>query len=206
MKYDVIDQNKKKVGEVTLDDAVFSAEPNEALIYENIKMQLASRRAGTASTMTVTNMKGTTAKVYRQKGTGNARHGSLKRNIFVGGAKAHGPNPRDYSYRMPKKARRAALKAALAQKVKDQRFLVVEDWKIDTPKTKPMVEMLTKWEAKGALFVTVDKNENFEKSVRNIPYTKVILSEGVNVYDLIRYDYVVFTKPALEKVQEALKS
>lgn len=204
MKQAIVDLQNKKVGELELNDAVFATPGNKALIFDNIKMQLASRRAGTHSVRTVSTISGTTAKMYRQKGTGNARHGSYKRNIFVGGAPAFGPQPRDYSYRLPKKVRKAGIISALSLKQAEGKMIVVQDWNLKEIKTKKMVETLNKFGIEKALFIIEGANDKFVKSVRNIPYTKVLKAEGVNVYDLIRYDHVVFTEAALSKVQEAL--
>jgi len=204
MKQVIVDIQNKKVGEFELNDAVFAVEPNKALIFDNVQMQRASRRAGTHSVRTVSTISGTTAKIYRQKGTGNARHGSMKRNIFVGGAPAFGPQPRDYAYKLPKKVRKAGLISTLSLKREEGKFLVVQDWNLKEIKTKKMIDAMKKLGVASALFVIEGQNENFVKSVRNIPHTKVLKAEGVNVYDLLRYDFVVFTQAAVAKVQEAL--
>ena len=202
MKQAIVDIDNKKVGDIDLADVLFASDANPALIYENVKMQLANKRAGSASTLTVSNMRGTTAKMYRQKGSGRARHGSMKRNIFVGGSIVHVPLPREYSYSMPKKAKKAGVKAALTIKKNADQVIVVDNLDLKEPKTKVMVASLKKLGVEKALFVLDAANENLEKSVRNIPYMKVLRCEGINVHDLIRYDHVIFTKASVAKVQE----
>lgn len=206
MKASVVDMTNKKIGDVDLADSVFAREGGEGMIYEVVKMQLANRRRGCASSKTRGQVSGTTAKAYRQKGTGRARHGSEKAPIYVGGGKAFGPHPRDYSYRVPKKVRRGALRAALSQKAKDGSLLIVDSFDCKEIKTKSFVEQLSKLGVKTALVVHEDPTENLVKSARNVPHAKVRSCDGLNVYDVMRYEHVIFTKAALEKVQEVLKS
>ena len=205
MKEPVLDMAKTKVGEVELDEAIFGAAPNKALLYEVVRMQLANRRAGTAATRNHKMVSGTTAKMYRQKGTGRARHGDARTNIFVGGGKAFGPHPRDYSYRLPAKARRGGLRSALAQKQGEGKLIVVEKFPFTEIKTKPVVAALAKLGVANGLLVVDVATEALEKSVRNIPNVKLLRVEGLNVYDLLRYEHAIITRAALEKVQEVLK-
>jgi len=205
VKASVVDMTNKKVGDVDLADGVFARDGGDGMIYEVVKMQLANRRKGCASTKTRSQITGTTAKAYRQKGTGRARHGSKKAPIFVGGGKAFGPHPRDYSYRVPKKVRRGALCAALSQKAKDGSLLIVDSFDCKEIKTKSFVENLSKLGVKTALVVHEEPSENLIKSARNVAKAKVRSCDGLNVYDIMRYEHVIFTKAALEKVQEVLK-
>ena len=205
MKEPVLNMAKAKVGEVELDEAIFGAAPNKALLYEVVKMQLANRRLGTAATRNHKMVSGTTKKMYRQKGTGNARHGDARTNIFVGGGKAFGPHPRDYSYRLPAKARRGGLRSALVQKLRDGKLIVVEDFPFAEIKTKPVIAALGKLGVAKALLVVDQATEALQKSVRNIPNVKLIRAEGLNVYDLVRYEHAIITRAALDKVQEVLK-
>ena len=205
MKEQIINIEKKNVGEVELSEEVFSLKPNRALIYEVVKMQQASKRQGDASTKTHSTMSGTTAKIYRQKGTGRARHGDARANIFVGGAKSFGPHPRDYSYKMPKVVRKRGLAAALSQKKKDGNFIVLDDFPMTTIKTKDAIAVFTKLGVKKALVVVDGKNEKLARSVGNIPGIKLVSSEALNAYDLIKYEHTIITLPALTKIMEVLK-
>lgn len=205
MKETVIDTKKTKVGELELDDAIFGTKPNEALIYEVVKMQRAGKRKGSAATRTRTDVSGTTAKMYRQKGLGRARHGDERANIFVGGGKSFGPHPRDWSYRIPAKARRGGLRSALSMKKQDGKLIVVDEFKLGEIKTKTMVDTLKKLGVTDGLIVVDGKDELLEKSVRNVPHVSLVRWEGLNVYDLMRHEHAVMTRAAVEKVQEVLK-
>lgn len=204
MKETVIDTHKKNVGDVELIDDIFATKVNRALIYEVVKMQRANKRSGTAATRQHCMVSGTTAKMYRQKGTGRARHGDARTNIFVGGGKAFGPHPRDYSYKLPKKARAAALRTALSLKKEKGRLLILNDFHMKHIKTKEAAAVLKKLGVKDGLIVIDGENKNLQKSVNNIPNVKLVKFEGLNVYDLMNYDHAVITLPALNKLQEAL--
>lgn len=205
MKEQVLDIKNANVGEVELDDAIFGVRPNKALIYEVIRMQLANRRKGSASVKTRSDVKGTTAKTYRQKGTGRARHGDERAPIFVGGGRAFGPKPKDYTYRLPLKARRVALRQALSQKRADGKLIVVDDLPAKEIKTKPMAEALKRLGVVKGLIVVAEADDVLKRSVRNIRDVHIVPCEGLNVYDLFRFEHAVITKSALEKVQEVLK-
>ena len=192
-------------GEVELSEEIFTKRVNMALLYETVKMHLANRRSGTAATRNHTLVSGTTAKIYRQKGTGRARHGDARTNIFVGGGKAFGPHPRDYGYRMPAKARKGGLRAALALKKNEGKLIIVEDIAMKAVKTKDAVAMLSKLGVKSGVIVIDGTNETLEKSVRNIPGIKLLRWEGLNACDLMKYEHAVVTVPALNRVQEVLK-
>ncbi|MFA4874882.1 MAG: 50S ribosomal protein L4 [bacterium] len=205
MKETVINIKKAKVGDVELRDDIFAAKPNKALIYEVVRMQLANRRQGDAATRNHKLVSGTTAKMYRQKGTGRARHGDARTNIFVGGGKAFGPHPRDYSYRLPAKARRAGLRAALTIKRNEGKLLIIDEMPLKKIKTKDAISALQGLGVNQGLIVTEGKNEVLEKSVRNIPGVKLLRCEGLNVYDVMRYEHLIMTRAAMDKVQEVLK-
>lgn len=205
MKATVVNLKKERVGEVELDKGIFTIKGGSEAIYEVVKMQRANRRKGSASTRNHALVSGTTAKAYRQKGTGRARHGDYRTNIFVGGGKSFGPHPRDYSYNVPKKVRKGALRRALAEKYRDGKFVVVDDFKFNEIKTKAFVQTMKALGVEGGLIVLEKSNANLEKSARNIPEVKILRSEGLNVVDVLSYDHVIFTQPALEKVQEALR-
>jgi large subunit ribosomal protein L4 len=205
VKATIKDIKNKGVGEIDLSDEVFAARENVPLLYEVVKMQLASRRAGTAATKNRGMMSGTTAKMYRQKGTGRARHGSYKANIFVGGGKAFGPHPRDYGYKVPKKARRGGVRTALSIKAREDKLVILDAFPMPKVRTKDAAMKLKQLGVADALIVMNDRDENLEKSVRNINGVKLIRVEGLNVYDIMRYEHTVILKDALERVQEVLK-
>lgn len=204
MKETVINLNKKNAGEVELADAIFGQKPNKGLIYEAVKMSLAGRREGTAATRNHCMVSGTTAKMYRQKGTGRARHGDARTNIFVGGGKAFGPHPRDYSYKLPKKARKGAVGAALALKRHNGKLVILDNFEMAHIKTKTATAALCNLGVRSALIVVDGENRNVKLSVRNIPNVKIVLSSALNVVDLLQYEHVIITVPALAKVQASL--
>lgn len=204
MKETVYNIEKKKVGEVELSEEIFKEGANIPLIYEVVKMQRACRRQGDAATRNRALVSGTTAKMYRQKGTGRARHGDARANIFVGGGKSFGPHPRDWSYKLPKKARRGGLRAALSLKRNEGKLLIVEDFSLPKIKTREACAVLGKLGVKSGLIVMDGRNENLERSVRNIPGIKLMRWEGLNVYDIMNHEHTVMTLPALGKVQEVL--
>ncbi len=195
--------NGEKIGEVDLKDDVFGLEMNKALLHQAVVMQLASRRRGTAKTKTIGEVSGGGRKPWRQKGTGRARHGSIRSPLWVGGATIFGPQPRSYSYNIPKKARRLALKTALSAKAVSEEVAVIEEFKFEQAKTKDMVKLLEGLGAgRGALIVVSEPDRNVELSARNIPDVKTVLPEGLNVYDLMYFDKLIFTKDSLEKIEE----
>ncbi len=205
MKESVLDLKNSKVSDIELSDDVFASRPNKALIYEVVKMQRAGWRKGTVKTKNRALVSGTTAKMYKQKGTGRARHGDKKVGIFVGGGKAFGPNPRDYSYKIPRKARRGGLRSALVLKKNEGKMLIVDNLEFPEIKTKAAIAALDKLGVKSGLLVIDGTQKNLKKSVSNIPNIKVVKWEGLNVYDLMKYEHAVLTVPALQKVQEVLK-
>ncbi|MFH0799865.1 MAG: 50S ribosomal protein L4 [Pseudomonadota bacterium] len=204
MKETILNIARKQVGEVELSDGIFGMKAGSALIYEAVKMQRACARSGTAATRNHKMVSGTSAKMYRQKGTGRARHGDARTNIFVGGGKAFGPHPRDYSYRLPKKARKGALRAALSLKKQEGKLLILDEFPGTRIKTKDAVSALSRLGVKSGLIVALDPSEALVKSVRNIPGIKLLCCEGLNVYDLVSHEHAVITVPALAKVEEVL--
>ncbi len=206
MEANVVNVKKENVGTIELNDSIFNTEVKEHTVWEVIRWQLASRRAGTASTKTRAEIRGSRRKILPQKGTGNARHGDRKANIFVGGGVAHGPHPRDYYYALPKKVRRKALKGVLSMKLKDGEITIIEDFTFDQPKTKKAVEVLKNFglDQSKVLLVLSEKDENVVKSFRNLPKAKVLLVEGLNTYDILNADHVLITKSAAEKINERL--
>jgi len=206
MEANVVNIKKENVGTVELKDNVFNTEVKEHTVWEVVKWQLASRRAGTASTKTRAEVRGSRRKILPQKGTGNARHGDRKANIFVGGGVAHGPHPRDYYYALPKKVRKKALKGVLSMKLKDGELTIIEDFTFEQPKTKQAIDVLKNFglEQSKVLLVLSEKDNNVIKSFRNLPKAKVLLVEGLNTYDILNADHVLITKSAVEKINERL--
>ena len=185
---DVYDIEKKKVGEIDLSDLMFGSEVNEHLIHEVVKMQLATRRAGTAKTKTRAEVSGGNAKPWKQKGTGRARSGANTSPIWVRGGSAFGPKPRDYSYLVPKKVRKGALRSALSMKVNEGKVWIIKDFDLNEIKTSKALEILKRFDAEKALFVSHKELVNFEMSSRNLRKFKVIRPQGLNVYDILAYD------------------
>lgn len=204
-KLALYNQTGAQIGDIELSDAVFGIEPNEHVLHQVVVMQLASLRQGTHSTKTRGEVSGGGAKPWRQKGTGRARQGSIRTPHWVGGGTVFGPKPRSYKYKLPKKVRRLALKSALSSKVKANEMIVVDDLQIEKPKTKEMVAILANLSAEGkTLIVTGDYNETVTLSARNIPGVKTIEARQVNVLDVLKYDKMIMTKGAVERVEEVL--
>ncbi|MFZ1036984.1 MAG: 50S ribosomal protein L4 [Smithella sp.] len=201
---DVFDIEKKKVAEVDLNDAVFAAEVNEAIIYDVVKMQLASRRSGTASTKTRSDVRGGGKKPWRQKGTGRARSGTSRSPIWRSGGTVFGPHPRDYSYSIPKKVRKKALISALSMKLKENKVVVLKDFPMDKISTRVFKSVFDLFSLKKALFVLDDNNEVLLKSSRNIKNVKMVRSEGINVYDILNHEHLILLEPSVKKIEGAL--
>jgi len=201
---DVFDIEKKKVSQIDLNDAVFGAEVNEAIIYDVVKMQLASRRSGTASTKTRSDVSGGGKKPWRQKGTGRARAGTTRSPIWRGGGIVFGPHPRDYSYSIPKKVRKKAIISALSMKFKDNKMLILKDFPMEKISTRIFKGVFDLFSLKKALFVLDDNNEVLLKSSRNIKNVKMIRSEGINVYDILNHEYLILLEPSVKKIEGAL--
>lgn len=196
-KVSVYNLKRESVGELELDDSIFGAEVNEGLIYDVLKAQLASKRAGTAKTKVRSEVAGSTKKLYRQKGTGNARHGSIRAALYVGGGKAHGPMPRDYGYRPPRKMRQGALCSALSLKLRQGNLLVVDKFELSEIKTKGLAAALKNLQLNGTLIVDAKDNDKLRLSARNLSESQFLPPEGVNLYDLLRYEHLVLTKDAV---------
>jgi len=202
-KVAVYDMRGTQVGEIDLNDKVFGIEPNEAVMQQFIKMQLANKRVGTASTKTRAEVRGGGKKPWKQKGTGRARVGSTRNPVWRGGGIVFGPKPRDYSYRLPRKVRRLALKSALSSKVLASNIIVVDLLAFNEPRTKIMAETLELLNATPkTLIVTADGDVNVHKSARNIPGVKPIKVDYMNVFDLLKYETLLMTKDAVARVEE----
>jgi large subunit ribosomal protein L4 len=185
---------------------IFGVRTRPHLLHAAIVMQLANRRGGNAATKSKGFVRGGGKKPWRQKGTGRARAGSIRSPLWVGGGTIFGPQPRDYSYRMPKKARREALLSALSLKNNDGKIVVVDQLKLTEAKTKLMARALSDLKVSSALIVIPQADETVERSARNLPNVKVLRAEGLNVYDLIRYEHLILTAAALKVIEEKLAS
>ncbi|SHK36255.1 50S ribosomal protein L4 [Paramaledivibacter caminithermalis] len=202
-KVDVLNVSGQRVGEMELSDNVFGVKVNQHVLYEAVKNYLANQRQGTQAAKTRSEVRGGGRKPYRQKGTGRARQGSIRAPHFVGGGVAFAPKPRDYSYKLPKKVKRLAMKSALSSKVQNNEIVVLEELAMDAPKTKDMVSILNNINSsKKALIVLSEKNDNVIKSARNIKGVTTTLVNNLNVYDILKYDSFVVTKEAVQKIEE----
>ena len=198
----VYNKEGKEVGTLELNDAVFAAPINEHLVHMAVVQQLANKRQGTQSAKTRSEVSGGGKKPWRQKGTGHARQGSTRSPQWTGGGVVFAPKPRDYSFKMNRKEKNAAIKSVLTSKVNDSKFFVLEDLALDAIKTKEVVAILKNLNVEKALIVTADKDEKVTLSARNIPTVRKALTNTINVYDILKYDTVVITKDAVAKIEE----
>lgn len=204
-KVALFNQSGSQVGEIELNESVFGIEPNQNVLFEAIIMQRASLRQGTHKTKIRSEVSGGGKKPWRQKGTGRARQGSIRSPQWRGGGTVFGPVPRSYSYKLPKKVRRLAIKSALSSKVLEENIVVLESLAFEAPKTKDFKAVLTGLSVnKKALVVTADLDENVALSARNIPGVTVVTANSVNVLDVVSHDKLIMTKAAVEKVEEVL--
>lgn len=202
-KVNVFNLSGDKVEEITLAEEIFGIEPNEHAVYEAVKNILANRRQGTQSAKTRAEVRGGGKKPWRQKGTGRARQGSIRSPQWTGGGIVFAPKPRDYSYRIPKKVRRLALKSVLSSKVQTEDMIVLDALVMEEASTKRAVEILKNIDAKEkAIVLVADGSETVRKSFRNIPKVATLALGEINVYDLLKYDTVVLTKEAVKKIEE----
>jgi large subunit ribosomal protein L4 len=201
---DVQNIEGKHVSQAELADDIFSVPVKPNVLHEVVIMQLANRRSGTASVKHRGDVSGSRRKLFRQKGTGRARRGDIKSPLLRGGGVVFGPDGRNYSYRVPKKVRKLALKMALSSKFQDNDLMVLDQFELAEIKTKAFVDVLLTLSLKSALIVTEKKNENLELSSRNIPDVKVLRSEGLNVYDVLKYRTLVLLAPAIKNIEGRL--
>ncbi len=194
----------KKVGSLDVADDVFAAEVKEHLLWEVVRWQRAKKRAGTAKTKERSEVKGTHAKMFRQKGTGNARHGARLVNVFRGGGQVHGPRPRSYEFSVNKKAREGALRSALSLRAKDGGLVVIKDFQVPDAKTKNLALALDKLEAGKALLVDSRENESLKRSSRNLPNADFLDVRGLNVYDILRHPVLLISESSLREVESRL--
>ena len=192
----------KEVGTIDLNDAVFGVEVNEHLVHMAVVSQLANKRQGTQKAKTRSEVSGGGRKPWRQKGTGHARQGSTRAPQWTGGGVVFAPTPRDYSFKLNKKERRAALKSALTSRVEEKKFIVVDEINFDEIKTKKFQDVLNNLSVSKALVVLEDGNKNAELSARNIADVKTAKTNTINVYDILKYDTVIATKAAVQAIEE----
>lgn len=198
----VYNMEGKEVGSLELNDAIFGVEVNEHLVHMAVLQQLANNRQGTQKAKTRSEVSGGGRKPWRQKGTGHARQGSTRAPQWTGGGVVFAPVPRDYSFKINKKEKRAALKSALTSRVEAQKFVVLDELKLEAIKTKDFVKVLNNLNVSKALVVMGDKDVVIEKSAANVPDVKTTQATLLNVYDILKYDTVITTKAAVEKIEE----
>jgi large subunit ribosomal protein L4 len=203
-KIAVFDINRKQVSEKELIDDVFNADIKEYLLHDMVRYQLAARRQGTAKVKGRSEVRGGGKKPYRQKGTGNARQGTVTAPNHVGGGVVFGPTPRDYKFKLNRKVKQSALCSALSARFKDECMTVVNALDLEKISTKGFAEVLDRFELKKALIVVDGENTNLELSARNLPFVKVLRAEGVNVYDILKYPNLVMTEAAVDQIEGVL--
>ncbi|WP_227938902.1 50S ribosomal protein L4 [Alkalihalobacillus deserti] len=204
-KVALFNQTGSQVGDIELADSIFGIEPNNSVLHDAVVMQQASLRQGTHKTKGRSEVRGGGRKPWRQKGTGRARQGSIRSPQWVGGGVVFGPTPRSYSYKLPKKVRRLAIKSALSSKVLAEEIVVLDNLSFETPKTKEMAAVLSGLSVdRKALVVTADYNDAVALSARNLPGITFVTAEGVSVLDVLKHDKLVITKDAVQKVEEVL--
>ena len=203
---DIVDTENKKVGKVEASSNVFEARVRDELVQRYVTMQLAARRGGNAATkQNKGELHGSNAKPWRQKGTGRARSGNTRSPVWRGGMTVFGPNPRSYAFSLSKKSKKIAIKSVLTERFKSQNISVVDSIVLEQPKTKVLAAILKKMGLPSkTLFIISEKNQNFQLAARNLPYTNVLLVDGLNVFDLLKHERIVCTKDALQKIEERL--
>ena len=201
----VFDIRKNKVSDLELADEIFNTDVKGHLIHDMVRYQLAARRQGTACVKGRSEIRGGGKKPYRQKGTGNARQGTITAPNFVGGGVVFGPKPRDYSFKLNRKVKRAALRSALSTRFKESRLTVLDKFELDKISTKSVAEVLGLFDLSGTLLVIDGPNQNLELSARNLKSVKVLRAEGVNVYDVMNYPNLVITQGAVSQLEGALE-
>jgi large subunit ribosomal protein L4 len=201
---DVQNIEGKQVSQVELTDDVFGIPVKPSVLHEVVTMQLSNRRSGTAAVKHRSDVRGSGKKLFRQKGTGRARRGDIKSPLLRGGGVVFGPDKRNYSYKVPKKVRKLALKMALSSKLSENELVVLDQFELEETKTKKFVDVLKTLKLKNALIVTETHNDHLELSSRNVPDVKVLRSEGLNVYDILKYRMLVLLEPALKNIEGRL--
>jgi len=203
---DVLNTKAEKVSELELSEMIFDVPVKKGVLHEVVKMQLACKRAGSANVKHRSDVKGSGVKLYKQKGTGRARRGDIKSPLLRGGGSVFGPDKRSFSYKVPKKIRKLALKMALSSKFKNSDIVILEMIDLEQIKTKSFVDIIEALKIKKALIVTGQKMEKMEKSAKNVPNIKVLRYEGLNVYDILKYNTLVLVVDSINKIERRLLS
>lgn len=202
----VYDIGNQKVSDIELDDRIFDAKVNPTLFYDVVRTNLSSQRKGTASTKNRALVRGGGAKPWRQKGTGRARAGTRRSPLWRGGGTIFGPMPRDYSFTLPKKVKRAALRAALSLKRQEGKLILLNDFPLEGFKTRQVLEVLRRFQVEDALIITDEKHLYLERSTRNIPGIEVLRYEALNIYDILNHEHLILIRSTVEKIQGAFTS
>ena len=205
-KLAVYNIGNQKVNDIELDDQIFKVKSNPTLFYDAVRMNLASQRKGSAATKNRALVRGGGAKPWRQKGTGRARAGSRRSPLWRGGGTIFGPMPRDYAFSLPKKERRAALRAALSLKLQEEKLILLDEFPLNGFKTKQVLEVLKRFNVEDVLIVTSEKNIFLERSTRNIPNVEVLHADELNVYDILNHEHLILLSPVLPRIQGVLAS
>ena len=196
----------QKVNDIELDDQIFKVKSNPTLFYDAVRMNLASQRKGSAATKNRALVRGGGAKPWRQKGTGRARAGTRRSPLWRGGGTIFGPMPRDYAFSLPKKERRAALRAALSLKLQEEKLILLDEFPLNGFKTKQVLEVLKRFNVEDVLIVTSEKNIFLERSTRNISSVEVLHADELNVYDILNHEHLILLSPVLPRIQGVLAS
>jgi large subunit ribosomal protein L4 len=203
---DILDSNAEKISQADLTDDIYDLPAKGSILHEVVTMQLASRRAGSASVKHRSDVQGSGRKLFRQKGTGKARRGDIKAPLLRGGGSVFGPDPRSYAYKVPKKVRKLALKMALSIKLRDNQLVVLDKLELDEIKTKEFLEVVNALDISSALIVTDQKDERLELASRNVSGFKVMRVEGLNVYDILKYENLILLESTLKSIEGRLLS
>jgi len=201
---DVQSQTGEKISQTDLNNAIFNINVKSSVMHEVVTMQLANRRSGSAAVKHRSDVRGSGRKLFRQKGTGRARRGDIKSPLLRGGGVVFGPDPKSYSYKIPKKVKRIALKMALSTKFQENNLVVIDQFELEQIKTKEFLKVVNALNIKNALIITDKKNKNLELSSRNIPNIKVLCSKGLNVYDILKYKKLILLKSSIEDIEGRL--
>ncbi len=203
---DVFNIKGKKVSQRELPDALFSVPAKPSVLHEVVTMQLACKRSGTAAVKHRSDIRGSGRKLFRQKGTGRARRGNIKSPLLRGGGVVFGPDPKSYAYKVPKKVRRLALKMALSTKLQKKNLLILDQFELEQIKTKEFIKVIDALNVENALIVTNEKNESLELASRNVPTVKVLRSEGLNVYDILKYENLILLESSINTIEGRLQA
>ncbi|MBW1889065.1 MAG: 50S ribosomal protein L4 [Deltaproteobacteria bacterium] len=201
---DILNSTGEKVSQIDLKDDIYNVPVKSSVLHEVVTMQLAGRRAGSASVKHRSDVRGSQRKLFRQKGTGRARRGNIKSPLLRGGGVAFGPDPKSYAYKVPKKVRRQALKMALSSKLKEEAILVLDALELEQIKTRALLDVADNLNVENVLIVTDKKDEKLELSSRNIPNVKVLRCEGLNVYDILKYKTLVLLEASVKGIEGRL--